>query len=131
VEALGELPVIAKLDLSGNSISDEVSYIIKFISIFGYYLAHFSLYPPYLILYLCIIYQSAICLIRLLILQAKQVREIIPNGRMDAIYISEVMIEKNKAFINDRILEDIGTVNTLLQYSLSAKNRKSFKRFLQ
>jgi hypothetical protein len=59
------------------------------------------------------------------------VREIIPNGRMDAIYISEVMIEKNKAFINDRILEDIGTVNTLLQYSLSAKNRKLYKRFLQ
>jgi hypothetical protein len=62
------------------------------------------------------IYQSAICLIRLLILQAKQVREITPNARMDAIYIAEVIIEKNKAIVNDRILEDIRTVNIFKQF---------------
>lgn len=57
--------------------------------------------------------QSAICLIRLLILQAKHVRDNPPLERLDAVYIQEVILEKNKLSIEDRVMNDIVTVRNL------------------
>lgn len=54
--------------------------------------------------------QSAICLIRLLLMQAKMVRLIEPKDRFDAIFLSEILLLNNRTVIEQRILDDITTV---------------------
>lgn len=56
--------------------------------------------------------QSAVCLIRLLIMQAKHVRQTDPKDRFEAIYLSEVLLLNNKASIEQKILDDIIAVSS-------------------
>ena len=61
--------------------------------------------------------QSAICLIRLLILQAKQVREIPMDQRLTAVYLGDVSFEQSKSTIQAKILEDIFIVSGALRHA--------------
>ena len=61
--------------------------------------------------------QSAISLIRLLILQAKQVRETPVDQRLTAVYIGEVSFDHSKSVIQDKVLEDIATVSGALRHA--------------
>ena len=60
--------------------------------------------------------QSAICLIRLLILQAKQVRETPIDQRLSAVYLG-VSFDQSKSTIQAKILEDIFTVSGALRHA--------------
>ena len=54
--------------------------------------------------------QAAICLIRLIIHQAQQVRGLQPESRLEAVYISSLILDRNNSFIQEAVLEDIKTV---------------------
>lgn len=55
--------------------------------------------------------QSAVCLIRLLIMQAKHVRQTDPKERFEAVYLSEVLLLNNKANIEQKVVDDIIAVS--------------------
>ena len=74
--------------------------------------------------------QSAICLIRLLILQAKQVREIPIDQRLSAVYLGDVSFEQSKSTIQSKILEDIFTVSGALRHAnLKTQLRLAFIKY--
>ena len=66
--------------------------------------------------------KSAICIIRLLILQAKQVRETPIEERMTAVYLGQVLVNDSKSPIEVKVLEDITMVTGALQHT-NAKTR--------
>lgn len=48
-------------------------------------------------------------------MQAKHVRDTPAETRYKAVYLQEVILEKNKSTIEERILEDITTVNFIIK----------------
>ena len=44
-------------------------------------------------------------------MQAKHVRDTPAETRLDAVYLQEIILKKNKLSIEERILEDIATVS--------------------
>ena len=73
--------------------------------------------------------QSAICLIRLLILQAKQVRDTPIDQRLTAVYMGEVSFDQSKSIIQDKIIEDIAVVCGALRHAnVKTRIRECFIR---
>lgn len=52
------------------------------------------------------------CIVRLLLQQTKHVRETPPEERANAVYVQDISLEKNKAYVAEHILSDIFTVST-------------------
>ena len=73
--------------------------------------------------------QSAICLIRLLILQAKQVRDTPIDQRLTAVYMGEVSFDQSKSIIQEKIIEDIAVVCGALRHAnVKTRIRECFIR---
>jgi hypothetical protein len=120
-------PVIAKLDLSGNNLTDEVKQIVylgkketKIIVIQAAFIAFvtnisLSLHHS--------IDQAAKSILHLLRLQVKQVRETKPEDRENAVYLQDISLDKNKS---DVYAPDISTVCHSLLFALFSIVEKSF-----
>ena len=73
--------------------------------------------------------QSAICLIRLLILQAKQVRDTPIDQRLTAVYMGDVSFDQSKSIIQEKIIEDIAVVCGALRHAnMKTRIRECFIR---
>ena len=59
------------------------------------------------------VFKAAVCIVLLLIQQAKQVRETPPEERSNAVYVQDISLEKNKAYVAEHILSDIFTVRLI------------------
>ena len=68
---------------------------------------------PVIYIFCCDETQSAVRLVRLLINQARNVRQTDPLDRFAAIYLSEVLILNNRVLIENRILDDVKTVREI------------------
>ena len=55
--------------------------------------------------------QGSLAILRLLLSQAKQVREIPPEERANAVYLQDISLEKNKSHIRDNDMVDIQAVS--------------------
>lgn len=54
--------------------------------------------------------QGSLAILRLLLSQAKQVRETPPEERMNAVYLQDINLERNKGHIRDNDIVDIQAV---------------------